>query len=254
MTTAVEKIGMKVPQFSASHIKLYFAQLEANFTISKITEEATKFSYLVSAIDSEYLKYVSDIVFKPPADQPYTALKTKLIEQFEHSETKKLNTLLQDLELGDRKPSQLLHDMRELGNHKLEDNFLKNLWMSRLPNNMQAILATSNEQLPQLAVMADKISEVMTPPSIAAVASNNESETIARLERQVQDLTLKFDKFCSHQSRSRNRNWSSRSRSKSSQRSTKNSENARDICWYHTKFAERATKCKSPCKFTPKNE
>lgn len=97
MTTDVEKIGMKIPQFSASHIKLYFAQLEANFAISKITEEATKFSYLVAAIDSEYLKYVSDIVYSPPADEPYTALKLKLLEQFEHSETKKLNTLLQDL-------------------------------------------------------------------------------------------------------------------------------------------------------------
>lgn len=257
-TLDVNKIGMKVPQFSTTNVKLYFAQLEANFSIANITEEKTKFSYLVAAIDTEYLKYVSDVVFDPPAQNPYSILKEKLLEQFEHSENKKLKTLLQDLTLGDKKPSQLLHEMRELSNNKLDDSFLKNLWFGHLPNHMQAILATSNENLSQLALMADKISEVTQNSSIAAVTNSNihsdSSETIARLERQVQDLTLKIDKLCTRQSRAKYRNFStSRSRSKSVRRSVKDSTNTHGVCWYHRTFADKATKCRPPCNFDSKN-
>lgn len=254
-TVNVEKIGMKVPQFSSANVKLYFAQLEANFAIANVTEEKTKFSYLVAAIDAEYLKYVSDVVFTPPTQNPYSVLKDKLVEQFEHSETRKLKTLLQDLVLGDKKPSQLLHDMRELSNHKLDDSFLKNLWLSHLPNNMQVILAASTENLSQLAILADKISEVVQNPSIAAVTSDNgNSETIARLERQVHDLSVKIDKLCTHQSRSKQRNFSSSlSRRKPRPRSARDSSNTQGLCWYHRTFAESATKCRSPCTFNSKN-
>ena len=256
----VEKIGMKVPQFSPTNVKLYFAQLEANFAIANITEEKTKFSYLVAAIDTEYLKYVSDVVFEPPAQDPYSVLKIKLTEQFEHSENKKIKTLLQDLVLGDKKPSHLLHEMRELSNNKLDESFLKNLWLGHLPNNIQVILAASQDNLSQLALLADKIAEVVQNPSIAAVTSSHNardvdtSETIARLERQVHDLSVKLDKLSTHRSRSGKRNFpSSPARSKSGNQSASDSSSTQNMCWYHRTFADRASKCRSPCTFNSKN-
>ena len=41
---------------------------------------------------------------------------------------KKLNKILSDVELGDRKPSQLLNEMRHLG-PDVDDSMLKKLWI-----------------------------------------------------------------------------------------------------------------------------
>lgn len=134
----------------------------------------------------------------------------------------------------------------------------KNLWLDHLPNNTQVILAASKDDLSQLALLADKIAEVVQNHSIAAVtctSTNNDrdagtSETIARLERQVRDLSIKLDKLFTQRSRTKKRNFSSSpSRSKSGYRSARDSSNTRNMCWYHRTFAERATKCRSPCTF-----
>ena len=65
------------------------------------------------------------------------------------------------------------------------------MWLSRLPINVQAILATSNESLQQLAVMADKICECVTGPQINAIASKSALENqIAELSKQLQEAVL----------------------------------------------------------------
>lgn len=250
---SVSKIGMKMPIFSPLNVRLYFAQLEANFSIANISNEETKYSHLIASIDAQHLTYVSDIVYSPlppPKENPYAVLKEKLIEQFEHSETKKINTLLQDLTLGDKKPSQLLHDMKELSNHKLDESFLKNLWLGHLPSNMQAILATSSESLSQLALMADKIAEVVNPPSIASIAPpQTDNVRLSHLEKQVEDLKSQIQKLLNHRPRSRIRNFS---KSRSVCKNSRRVENSDNVCWYKT-FADKATKCKSPCKHDSKN-
>ena len=77
-------------------------------------------------------------------------------------------------ELGDRKPSQLLRRMKQLlGENKLEDRILRQLFLQRLPQNVHLILASSSDTvyLEQLAVIADKIIEVAPPPTVAACSN-----------------------------------------------------------------------------------
>ncbi|GBM82789.1 hypothetical protein AVEN_139437-1 [Araneus ventricosus] len=99
-----------------------------------------------------------DIVCEPPP-HPDTAHKSRLLTQFEVSRNKKLKTLIEDLELGDKSPSVLLRQMRDLSESHVDEAFLKNIWMRRLPSHVQAVLAVSSESLSKLAKMADKIIE-----------------------------------------------------------------------------------------------
>ncbi|KAF8789751.1 hypothetical protein HNY73_007668 [Argiope bruennichi] len=71
-----------------------------------------------------------------------------------------MRRLLSELHLGADKPSQLLRKMRELGGGTgIKEDFLKTLWLQRLPSEMQVILSISSEPLDNLANMADKIAE-----------------------------------------------------------------------------------------------
>ncbi|GBM84916.1 hypothetical protein AVEN_148720-1, partial [Araneus ventricosus] len=47
------RIAVRVPAFWAHNVKLYFAQIEANFSIAGIVSEQTKFDTLVAALDPQ---------------------------------------------------------------------------------------------------------------------------------------------------------------------------------------------------------
>ncbi|GBM59673.1 hypothetical protein AVEN_186987-1 [Araneus ventricosus] len=117
--------------------------------------ESLNLSQDVAALDPQTLTFVSDLLYTPPKDNPYTALKNRLLSEFEVSQNKKVRALPEDLDLGDRKPSLLLRQMQELSEGLVDDAFLKNLWLNRLPVNIRTILSISSESLHKLAEMAD---------------------------------------------------------------------------------------------------
>lgn len=156
----IAKVSLKLPVLWKQNIKLWFLQVESNFQISGITNDSTKYNTLVASIDSETMSAVSDILFNPPATDKYIELKTRMIAEFSDSENRQMRKLLSELQLGDFKPSQLLRQMRELAGTQLNDDFLKTLWMQRLPQEIQTIISVSRETLDNLAKLADKIAEV----------------------------------------------------------------------------------------------
>lgn len=87
----------------------------------------------------------------------YSVLKTRLLSEFEVSEDRNVKILLENLELGYRSPSILLRKMRELSKNHVNDDFLKNTWLRRLPISVQTILSVSSEGLDKLLGMGDKI-------------------------------------------------------------------------------------------------
>ncbi|KAF8770999.1 hypothetical protein HNY73_018462 [Argiope bruennichi] len=82
------------------------------------------------------------------------------------------------------KPSHLLRKMRELGGGTgIKDDFLKTLWLQRLPSEMQEILSISSEPLDNLANMVDKIAVVRissTDNSVFAVSRGAESTAMRK--------------------------------------------------------------------------
>ncbi|XP_035216453.1 uncharacterized protein LOC118189868 [Stegodyphus dumicola] len=164
------RVAVKPVPFWRSDPNLWFFQLDAQFKLGGTTRDDTKFYTAISALDTEVLQSVCEIVLKHPSDNKYEELKNKLISVYEESEKHpKLKQLLQDLQLGDMRPSQLLSKMQELAGDNFKSNVLQSLCLNRLPNNIQAILASSNENLLQLAQMADKIPDVLQPQAISQV-------------------------------------------------------------------------------------
>lgn len=166
----------------------------------------------------QILAQVADIVELPSATGKYDAFKARLISAFAVSEETENRELLAGLELRDQKPSQLLRAMRMKSADRLTDNFLKTLWLQRLPSNVQTILNISEtSDLTKLSEMADRIMEIREPCGIAAVSSSA-SFSQDNTEKELAYIRKSIDKLQRGRSYSRN---SSRSRKRTPSRKAK---------------------------------
>ena len=263
LAPAVAAVSLKLPPYWPTDPSVWFAQVEAQFITRNITSQSTMFAYVISSLQPEIAQEIRDLLISPPTDEPYNKLKSELIRRTSASEQKRLNQLLISEELGDRKPSQLLRKMRQLvGDNRLEDGILRQLFLQRLPTNTQRILASTadNISLDELAVLADRILEVApSQPSVAAIATTSQSAStvteIEALRNQVNNLTNQVAALVNQLSihpRSRSR---SRGSSPYHFRTRRDSSNSRPdsnqpLCWYHLKFGLNAHHCKAPCSFT----
>lgn len=241
----VARIALRIPPFWKANVRLWIAQCDNAFNYSGITNDDTKYSALIANLDAETLSHVSDIVLNPPETEKYKILSERLITEFEDSEQQKIKLLLTDLQLGDERPSHLLRKMKELSRNQLKDDFLQNLWIQRMPTHIQTVLSASSEKLDQLAIIADKVAEVIQPSSICATSRpstsvDNTSVTNEALARQIEELTRQVSEL------SRERRFT-RDRSRSKSRSRHNDSST--VCWYHNRFGNKAHKCIKPCTY-----
>lgn len=264
----VFRLGVKIPPFWPEDAALWFAQIEGQFHVSNITADATKFHHVVSHLDYNIAAEVKDIIVSPPATDKYQKLKSTLINRLSQSRDQRLKQLLMHEELGDRKPSQLLRHMQSLAGTTSDPNdFVRTMWIGRLPTNIQTVLACQEDiPLDALATLADRVHEVVTPlaptPQVAAASSRMTSQSAmmtqgsSALERQVAELTrqvasLMAGRHSRQHSRSRS-NQRGRYRSHSRSRSRSGKGNL-DHCWYHNSFGSNARKCEEPCAYKKEN-
>ncbi|GFU27667.1 hypothetical protein TNCV_3349711 [Trichonephila clavipes] len=174
----------------------------------------------------------------------------------------KIKKLLTDLQLGDEKPSHLLRKMKEMSNGQLQDDFLQSLWLQKNATTYPDCLSASSEPLDKLAIIADKVSEVVgsssticaattvSPPSQSSSCSVQ--PTMDSLARQIQELSLRVAELTKKAPIPRHQRYSS-DRRRSHSRSRVSIEES-GICYYHRRYKEQARKCVSPCAFVQKNE
>lgn len=252
----VFRVGVRVPPFWAEEPDIWFAQVEGQFAISGITSDVTKFNYVIGHLDNQHSREVKDIIVNPPATNRYEKLKSELIKRLSASKENKIKQLLMHEELGDRKPSQFLRHLRGLAGLNVPDDFLRTIWISRLPHGVQTVLAgqATSTSLEDLADLADRVNDLTSSsPSVAAVNEMPGSvihdlvKEVAELRRQLQNLST------DRNSRARSRSTRPRgNRSKSRQRSESNYRKF-PLCWYHGKFGDKADRCIRPCDYKAEN-
>lgn len=258
----ISRVAVRAPPFWKENPALWFRQLESQFFMNGIVSSETKFHIAVAALDTEIINQVSDVVMHPPAaNLMYESLKSRLQERFAESEERRFKKLLNKIELGDRKPSHLWREMRELAGAGIGDDFLRSLWLQRLPAQIQAILSTDDGDVTRLLTMADRIHEVIDIrgdiQSIQTNAHNNVASTSSASSLDFQQLCMQVNELSrqlaemssvsrnSSRSRSSGRGGRTRFRSRSRQ--------PEDMCWYHFKFGKDAKKCIKPCTYKTEN-
>lgn len=214
----VHAVSLKLPTFWPDEPDIWFAQAESQFAIRGITADATKFHYVVSALDGQTARRVGDLLRTPSAD-PYTDLKKRLLASFSLSERERAARLLDLDDLGDQKPSALVDHILALAGACNRDFLLREIFLRKLPEPIRAIVASSStSDLRELGAEADRhfstagtlITNVEQRPSSPL---SSPTEVLASSRQHRRPL-----KPCS-------------------------------ICFYHEKFGALARKCRAPCSW-----
>ncbi|XP_067134503.1 uncharacterized protein [Centruroides vittatus] len=204
-------VSVKIPPFWRKNARVWFTQVESQFAVSNITTEVTKYHHVLGSLDCEIAKLVADLISQPLKSTPCMDLKSQLIDEFEESESRKAKKLLLEIKLGDKKPSALLREMRALAGMQVMDEFLRTLFLQRLPNNT---CSTSD-------------------------ATAHQTDRLSCLEKAVSELAMSIHELRAH----------SPSCSERRRRSPSPNLPGYNVCWYHLKFKANAKKCTPPCSF-----
>jgi hypothetical protein len=104
----VSRVAVRFPPSWPERPAVWFAQAEAQFFLTGVNSEKTKFFHVISQLDHRYAAEVEDSITSPPERDPYTTLRTEVIRRRSPSREQRIRQLLTLEEIGDLKPSQFL--------------------------------------------------------------------------------------------------------------------------------------------------
>ncbi|XP_044574071.1 uncharacterized protein LOC123258266 [Drosophila ananassae] len=144
----INRVAIKIPPFWTEHPELWLSQIEAQFVLASI----------LASIEAPVLARIANAIINQPGTGKYE--KSCILERFCESEQKKIQKLISETDLDDKRPTQLLNELNALAANNVVEIFLKSLWLQRQPTQVQAILQLSDACLADLAKLADKEMEV----------------------------------------------------------------------------------------------
>ena len=211
---SVGAVALKLPTFWAAQPHVWYAQAEAQFAVRKITDDTTKYYYVIAALDQQTAGRLLDILAKPPVSNSYVTLKSRLLKTFGLGHQERATKLLHMSGLGDRKPSELMDEMLSLLDGHESCFLFQALYLEQLPEDMRLQLAEDNFEDPRsLGARADVLWQ-------AKLMSKTD------IDKVTADATVT---------------------TRPSTRQYTPAENG--MCYYHHRFGSRAWQCKPPCSF-----
>jgi hypothetical protein len=186
-----------------------------------------KLYHVISQLDQQYTAEVEDIITSPLQIDPYTKLRTELVNRLAPSKEQGIHQFL-TLKMGDRKPSQFLRHLRRLAPDVSED-FLRNIWPRCLPRNVQVVLAGQ----PKGELDAAVTTASYRPLQCRYWSSAPPTDSTSLLQR-IDDLSTERNR-----SRSKDPSHSPRNRHPG-KRSLCRDGTATRLSWYHRRYGAQA--------------
>ena len=244
----VGAVAIKLPPFWTTRPEVWFAQCEAQFATRNITDQLTKFYYVVAALDTSTAAEVEALVLNPPAGNSYDQLKADLIKAFGRTQQDKDMALLNLAGLGDRKPSALLRYMTSLNSDPA--TLFRALFLMQLPVEVRRVLAiNTTTSMEALADEADCIMAAgkMSPIPVGAIGNASESPPVT-------DVAAVGQRGLQGSSHGSTQPGVQRGTQRRSQRSSGGSlANAgldtNGVCAYHVRFNADAVRCVTGCRY-----
>ena len=253
--------SLKLPLFWTDYPEAWFIHIETLFRTKNITQDNTKYEYLIISLPQDVIVSVLDIIQNPEISDKYLNLKKHLIERHTISEQRKLDKIFSNSELSDQKPSEFYRSLALVAGAGFDNELLKKLWLRKLPKPLNVALTGSNlANITELLKLADNIWEITNDSEICAVQSfSKSSNTQLNLDKAVEGISKIASVMCDQFSKlsmevcamkeafeqrpSKFGYRQHRGRSRSTSR------NRNWVCKYHYRYGVNARNCEQPCSF-----
>ena len=228
-------VAVKLPSFWTDNPRAWFIHADSQFDISHVTISRTKFNHILGSLPKEIIDTVVDIVEELGTyDDPYGALKDRLLRGFKATRWARMSQLIHHPGLGDLRPSQLMSKMLALlspGTAPCE--ILLGLFMEKMPTEIRNGVALKDYDDPRvLAADADLIWD----SKMAAQASG------------LSTLTRPND--CVAAVRVNDKGNDKRPRRRRPQHQPYDDATSNGLCSYHHSWGKDAHKCTQPCTWS----
>ena len=228
----------------------WFAAADLKFEVAHITNKRERFAHAVGAMGFNVLRAVLDLVETPPAVDPYTTRRGRLVLAHQLTPVQKATKCLQVVAGNNMWPSDVLACLLEFCLPGEESTaFFRAAFTMRLPATIQAHLAgTELTDLKELAQLADRLWQCNGPQAVAAVTteedqSDDSGEVVAAMSAKRWPQKK--------QGGPQGHNKSQQGQQKDGNKSGK-AGGGSFLCWRHVRYGEDAFTCanKKTCSWS----
>ena len=233
-------VALKLPVFWPDSCESWFINAESQFHLKNITASSTKFHHVVASLPQKEIDNVVDIIRNPPAADPYSALKSRLLQTHSLTDYARCESIMSLPLSGDMLPSALLSRMRALLpiEHQ-ECLFLRYAFLRQLPSDVRSHLV--HDKTVDIAVLSQHADEIYRS-SLSSRSSVNAVDSVHAVNAPSSRQNRRPQRSQRASSPVTRR---SQTPAAPSRRSTSPSS-----CWYHAKFGTKALSCQSPCSWS----
>ena len=236
----------KLPTFWPKEPVIYFQQIEVLFDQHRIVGSVPRYRCLVLALSQEVVtphrRFLQTITAATP--NPYELLKTRLLQTYAPTDTALLTQLLAAVELGDRRPTDMMNTMlSQLPPDEPAGKLFLALYLQRLLAPFRERVAAKHFTDPQqLAEYAHTLWEAQTRPLVTAAVLPAAEQPLVTSQRRGRSRGCSSSR--PHSDRhSPNRRFSPNPPPLASATTAPPAY----ICYYHERFGAAARNCRLPC-------
>ena len=164
-------ISVTLLRFYEGNCKLWLTLAENIFKLKGIFNETQRFKLALSAFCLRHLENLGYVLDNLSSCNPYTQLRKEIMRVFGPTEEENLDRFLCDVQLGDKRSTELLYEMRRLMGEQYCPALLEKLFKEKLPSMVRRIIAAVPScHLDEFAWRADSVmkkerSEINKPDS-----------------------------------------------------------------------------------------
>jgi len=155
---AVASVAIKPPKFTETNPKAWFAIMEAQFNISKITTTRAKFYHSLAGLDSDIVSRIPPNILELGEYEP---LKEAIVTTYEKTKPEILDKLMGTSSVSGR-PSVFLTELQVLASKiGASEEIIRHKFIDSLPATIRPILHSQKElSITQLGKLADELQVV----------------------------------------------------------------------------------------------
>ena len=245
---------VELPDFWEKHPHLWFARAEEEFSLKGISQDSTRYSYLVARLPESVAARVHDELMAKDDKLPYTVLKARLLTTFSPSDYQRGEQILDLPASHAEKPSVTMDRMLSLlpqDVSRAQPGFLfRTLFLRKMPPDIRILLSDEKSlSMRDLALKADVF--WASRPAAAAAACvaavppplefSDEAPGVAH-----GSYTVPAAPATAHSAHAVPAGAAQAAASVSAV-SPPNS-----LCFYHDRFGAQARKCEPGCSYRPR--